>query len=77
MAYEPGAWLPEDIQQKAPMDRRFVLACLSGLTRHNLVTAIGTLDGGSRFKITDLGATLVQVIRQSGPISQSGPESGA
>ena len=52
-------------------------ARLSGLTRHNLVTAIGTLDGGSRFKITDLGATLVQVIRQAGPISQSGPESGA
>jgi len=43
MAYEPGAWLPEQIQEQLPMAPGFVLACLSVLTRHNLAT--GTVDG--------------------------------
>ena len=35
MAYEPGAWLPEQIQKQLPMPPGFVFACLSVLTRHN------------------------------------------
>lgn len=43
----------------------FVLACLSVLTRHNLATTLATYGGGQRFKITDFGRALVEVMQQA------------
>ncbi len=71
MSYEPGAWLPGQIQEEAPIDPDFALACVGVLLRHNLVTALGTLDGGSRYKITRLGRALADVMQQA-----SGRDSG-
>jgi hypothetical protein len=64
MAYEPGAWLPEQIQEHLPMAPGFVFACLSVLTRHSLAATLATYEGGTRFKITDFGRALVEVMNQ-------------
>jgi hypothetical protein len=63
--YESGAWLPEQIREQSPMEPEFALACLSVLSSHNLVTALGTYGGGARYKITDFGRALVKVMSQA------------
>jgi hypothetical protein len=73
MAYEPGAWLPEQIQEQLPMAPGFVLACLSVLTRHNLATTLATYGGGARFKITDFGRAMVEVMNQATGRTERGP----
>jgi hypothetical protein len=62
MTYEPGAWLPGQIQERLPMPPGFVLACLGVLTRHSLAEPLITYSGGQRFKITDFGRALVAVM---------------
>jgi hypothetical protein len=63
--YEPSAWLPEQIREQSPMEPGFALACLSVLSSHNLVAALGTYGGGARYKITDFGRALVKVMSQA------------
>lgn len=69
--YEPSAWLPEQIREQSPMEPGFALACLSVLSSHNLVTALGTYGGGARYKITDFGRALVKVMSQAAGLTGS------
>jgi len=46
------------------MEPEFVLACLSVLSSHNLVTALAIYRAGARYKITDSGRALVKVMSQ-------------
>jgi len=68
VSWEQGAWLPEHIEAEVPLLPEFVLACLSALTRHGLVRAVATIGGGQRFKITDFGRALVEVMNQFGGV---------
>jgi hypothetical protein len=62
MTWEPGAWLPEQIQNELPLPPGFVLACLSVLTRHGLAQTVGTYGGGQRFKITGFGQAMLEAM---------------
>lgn len=63
MTWEPGgAWLPEQVEAEVPMTPEFVFGVLSALTRHGLARSLATLDGGQRFRITDLGRALLEVM---------------
>ncbi len=53
------------------MEPGFALACLSVLSSHNLVTALGTYGGGARYKITDFGRALVKVMSQAAGLTGS------
>jgi hypothetical protein len=64
MTFEPGAWLPEQIQSEVPLPPGFVLACLSVLTRHGLAETVGTYGGGQRFKITGFGLAMLEAMGQ-------------
>lgn len=74
MAYEPGAWLPMQIQDQLPMPPGFTLACLSVLTRHDLARAVGTYSGGQRFKITDFGRAMLDAMSQ--PVAEGTEDDG-
>jgi hypothetical protein len=64
LAYEPGAWLPEQIEEQLPMPPGFVRACLSVLTRHDLARALVAYGGAQRFKITDFGRAMLEAMSQ-------------
>jgi DNA-binding PadR family transcriptional regulator len=57
-----GAWLPEQVEAEVPMIPEFVYGVLSTMTRHGLARSIAVLDGGQRFRITDLGRALLEVM---------------
>ncbi len=62
MAWAPGAWLPEQVQDEVPLPAEFIPICLSVLARHGLAQTVATLGGGQRFQITNFGQRMLEAM---------------
>jgi hypothetical protein len=66
-AGEPGWWSLPQVEAATPLDREFVLACLSTLARHGLAMTVTGYGGAEdlQYALSPLGRAMADVMSQA------------